>query len=53
METAPAPKARHFPVIVLLPVIRPEAARWVLVTVVVGLPQVVVAPARRPEASRY
>ncbi len=43
----------HLPLAVLVPVIRPDASRWVLVEEVVGLPLVVVVPARRPEASRY
>jgi hypothetical protein len=38
---------------VLVPVIRPDASRWVLVAVVVGLPLVVLVPAMRPDASRY
>ena len=43
----------HLPLAVLAPVRRPDASRWVLVTVPDVPPLAVSLPVRRPEASRY
>ena len=40
--------AVHLPLVVLEPLRRPEASRWVL-----ELPLALVVPAKRPDASRY
>ncbi len=42
----------HFPLPVLLPIIRPEASRWELLNDPLGLPLVAELPVNRPEASR-